>query len=155
MTNKKVRQVCRDLIESFSGGMYVPVRRDPEKDGAWEEEEAINHALYLLSQIPAYLDNGKKTKAHRHLGAAQMLLVTFGGYTVREMMNMNKPDPVEDTGKYYVMYKSYTEYNQFEGSWDLDKEEFISFEEAERWIEEAQTSSDIRDIIGPLKITGI
>lgn len=56
--------------------------------------------------------------------------------------------------KFYVVYESYTDYNQFEGSWDLQIEDFPTFKEAEDWIKTSWDADACRrhgaKIIGPL-----
>jgi len=48
--------------------------------------------------------------------------------------------------KYFVTYEYYTEYNQFEGSWDTRKETFSSLPKAREWIKHAKKSNDIKKI---------
>jgi hypothetical protein len=52
--------------------------------------------------------------------------------------------------KYYVIYQDYTEYNQFEGDWSTQFKTFNSCKEAEKWIKDVRSNSDIKDVIGPL-----
>lgn len=54
------------------------------------------------------------------------------------------------TGKYFIIYEDYTEYNQFEGSWDTRVARFSTLEKARRWLKEAKLSHNIKNIIGPL-----
>lgn len=57
--------------------------------------------------------------------------------------------------KYYVIYEYYSEYNQFEGSWDLQLEEFSSLTAAKEWINNSRCAEECRlyerKLIGPLK----
>lgn len=50
--------------------------------------------------------------------------------------------------KYYVIYNSYTEYNQFEGSWDVSYEVFNAHKEAKTFAEEQKRKDTL--IAGPL-----
>jgi viroplasmin and RNaseH domain-containing protein len=50
--------------------------------------------------------------------------------------------------KYYVIYQTYTEYNQFEGDWSTDFHKFESFEEAQRFIDNDIMVDEL--IAGPL-----
>ena len=50
--------------------------------------------------------------------------------------------------KYFVIYKDYTEYNQFEGSRDNEYESFDTLDEANNFIKHCE-----RVIAGPLKYT--
>jgi hypothetical protein len=56
--------------------------------------------------------------------------------------------------KYYVIYESYSEYNQFEGSWDLKLKEFDSIQEANKWLDNNTYVKECRlynrTLIGPL-----
>lgn len=52
--------------------------------------------------------------------------------------------------KYYVIYKQYTEYNQFEGSWDKDYDCFNNYEVAKSTKEHMCKSGNYTDVIGPL-----
>jgi hypothetical protein len=52
--------------------------------------------------------------------------------------------------KYYVIYKSYSEYNQFKGDWSTQFLIFRSCVEAEKWIRGVKENGDIKDVIGPL-----
>lgn len=58
--------------------------------------------------------------------------------------------------KYYVIYEYYTDYNQFEGSWDLQIEEFESLDKFKKWLESSRCAKDCitynRKLIGPLKL---
>ena len=49
--------------------------------------------------------------------------------------------------KYYVLHKEYTEYNQFEGSWDDTYTTFDDVEKAKRF---AESLSEYTFIAGPL-----
>lgn len=51
---------------------------------------------------------------------------------------------------YYVLYRYYSEYNQFEGSWDKDWDSFDSEEEAKDFMKRLKDNSNYRDLIGPL-----
>ena len=46
--------------------------------------------------------------------------------------------------KYIVLYESYTEYNQFEGSWDLQKDEFHYYDKAEKRYLELKNSDGFK-----------
>jgi hypothetical protein len=52
--------------------------------------------------------------------------------------------------KYYVIYDDYTEYNQFEGSWDKQFKEFDNLASAKGFINSFREYGDQRDPIGPL-----
>lgn len=52
---------------------------------------------------------------------------------------------------YYVIYKYYTEYNQFEGIWDLQMKKCESYSKIRKWIKDNKNNSNIKDIIGPLR----
>jgi hypothetical protein len=55
---------------------------------------------------------------------------------------------------FYVVYESYTDYTQFEGSWSIHVNEFESLEAAETWIEESYDWKESiqynRTALGPL-----
>ena len=51
---------------------------------------------------------------------------------------------------YYVIYKHYTEYNQLEGSWDLQVEKSKSYSKIRKWIKDNKNNPNIKGIIGPL-----
>lgn len=51
---------------------------------------------------------------------------------------------------YYVVYEKYSEYNQFEGYWVLDIEEFSDFSKAQKFKDNISKSYNYRKIIGPL-----
>ncbi len=53
--------------------------------------------------------------------------------------------------KYYIIYKEYTEYNQFEGSWDTVVEEFPTLEECQKSVYDMEKNNNIKEIVGPLK----
>lgn len=48
---------------------------------------------------------------------------------------------------YYVIYERYNEYNQFEGRWLYDVEEFRDIYEAHSFISDHQNNSDYRNFI--------
>jgi len=56
--------------------------------------------------------------------------------------------------KYYIIYEEYTDYNQFEGCWEISVEEFDSIENAESWLNTSERASECktyeRKLIGPL-----
>lgn len=56
--------------------------------------------------------------------------------------------------KFYVVYESYTEYNQFEGSWDLQIKDFKTFKEADDWMKTSWDADACKrhgaKMIGPL-----
>lgn len=58
--------------------------------------------------------------------------------------------------QFYVVYESYTDYNQFEGSWDLQIKDFPSFKEADDWMKTSQDADACRrygaKLIGPLAL---
>lgn len=70
------------------------------------------------------------------------------------MSNLCRNSPnsfsLKNMKKYYVVYQSYTEYNQFEGDWESCYSEFDSLKEASDWIKAVKKDTDLKDIIGPL-----
>lgn len=52
--------------------------------------------------------------------------------------------------KYYIIFESYQDYNQFEGVWNLDMQTFSTLEGAITYKDGLGKSGHIRDIIGPL-----
>ncbi len=48
--------------------------------------------------------------------------------------------------KYIVTYQYFTEYNQFEGSWDTQKEKFSSLSAARKWIKAEKKNNNIKQI---------
>lgn len=50
----------------------------------------------------------------------------------------------------YVIYEFYSEYNQFEGSWDKDRNAYDNVEKAETFVAEVKKNSNYRNIVGPL-----
>lgn len=57
-------------------------------------------------------------------------------------------------GPYYFIYERYTDYNQFEGSWDIAYIEFKTEPEAKEWLRESGKARECRmydrKLIGPL-----
>lgn len=53
------------------------------------------------------------------------------------------------SNKFYVIYEEYSEYNQFEGTWDTMAEDFDTEEAANLFIA-GLTHQDYQNIIGPL-----
>jgi hypothetical protein len=53
---------------------------------------------------------------------------------------------------YYVLYEQYTEFNQFEGGWDLNMETFKSIGAAQMFMNKVKDSSNYRTVIGPLNL---
>lgn len=58
--------------------------------------------------------------------------------------------------KYYIIYEEYTEYNQFEGIWEISYKEFGSYQDAKDWIEDSFEAEEARrnerKLIGPLNL---
>ena len=52
---------------------------------------------------------------------------------------------------YYVLYEEYSEYNQFEGSWDKDWKSFNTEKEAIDYVLSIQKNHNYHNVIGPLK----
>lgn len=55
--------------------------------------------------------------------------------------------------KHYIVFEDYSEYNQFEGSYDWIVEEFKTLQQANKRVDELkhlQGSGYVRKIIGPL-----
>jgi hypothetical protein len=52
--------------------------------------------------------------------------------------------------KFYVFYEYYSEYNQFEGSWEKDWAVFDGSEDAQGFIDSHTDNSDYRNFVGPL-----
>lgn len=56
--------------------------------------------------------------------------------------------------KFFIIYERFAEFNQFEGSWEIDYEEFATFEEAQSWIAISRPAEECRlhkrKLIGPL-----
>ena len=54
----------------------------------------------------------------------------------------------------YVIYEEYTEYNQFEGRWDIYFKEFDDIPAAKEWMQESYEAGQCRlhgaKLIGPL-----
>ena len=48
--------------------------------------------------------------------------------------------------KYIVTYQWYTEYNQFEGSWDWNVDKFTSLIKAEAFIKSIEKNGNFRNI---------
>ena len=54
--------------------------------------------------------------------------------------------------KYYVIYSYFSEYNQFEGNWDVRFETFKTKESALKWIESVKNDGNFKQLIGPLTL---
>ena len=58
--------------------------------------------------------------------------------------------------KFYVVYESYAEHNQFEGSWDLQIIDFPTLKEADDWMKTSWEADACRrykaKLIGPLAL---
>ena len=52
--------------------------------------------------------------------------------------------------KYYVIYMDYSEYNQFEGSWERLVKDYDSFNEAKKEADDMRSSHYDREVVGPL-----
>lgn len=52
--------------------------------------------------------------------------------------------------KYYVIYKKYIEWNQFEGRWMSEWQEFNNKKEVIEWMKNIKSDNNYDDIIGPL-----
>lgn len=52
--------------------------------------------------------------------------------------------------KFYVIYDSYTEYDQFSGDWAIKYKSFKTLKKCEEFINEIKLIDDYKDIIGPL-----
>lgn len=52
--------------------------------------------------------------------------------------------------QYFVIYKEYQEYNQFEGTWNTDYEVYTKLKLAYEFINTLQNDENYRDIVGPL-----
>lgn len=47
---------------------------------------------------------------------------------------------------YFVIYKWYSEYNQFEGSWDWQVDKFDSLKKAKSMVESLKENSDAKNV---------
>lgn len=56
--------------------------------------------------------------------------------------------------QFYVVYEEYSEFNQFEGEWNLYIKEFSTLAEADEWLRTSREADDARrckrKLIGPL-----
>lgn len=52
--------------------------------------------------------------------------------------------------KYFVIYQEYTEYNQFEGSWDTEYHSFDDLDKAKAFAASCEKSYSLRLLAGPL-----
>jgi len=52
--------------------------------------------------------------------------------------------------KYIVIFEEYSDYNQFEGSWDKDWSFFAKLKEAEVFAANLKGNHNYRNVVGPL-----
>lgn len=55
--------------------------------------EVMNHALWMLDQIEAYLRQGRMAKAHRWIGMVQDILFMGGVFSIEELKKHNTVGP--------------------------------------------------------------
>jgi hypothetical protein len=59
-------------------------------------------------------------------------------------MRRNRKNKMKD--KFYIVYMEYSEYNQFEGSWDLRVDRFKTHLAASKAREALLKSNDVKDV---------
>ncbi len=80
MENQKIINVCKIYKKELS-----PFTEDPNF------AEQYKHILWMLRQIPGFLEEGRKEKVNRWLGFIQGALWADGVYTIEEMKDHNRP----------------------------------------------------------------
>lgn len=53
--------------------------------------DLLSHALYMLDEIPKFIESGRMEKANRWIGFLQGILWSQGIASVQGFMNMNRP----------------------------------------------------------------
>ena len=92
MTKKKILAVVELYRERFEAEEIPKIRLglDDKFCSRWD---MLAHAHYLLDGIVEYVENPEQVgETGRHLGCVQVLLIVCGCYTIREVMNHNRPD---------------------------------------------------------------
>jgi len=83
----QVREVIENYKEDFKSKFLVQGEEiSPIKDG-----DPLEHALWMIDNIPEFLDAKRIEKAMRWLGFVQGIFYTEGIYTIEEMKHHNKP----------------------------------------------------------------
>ncbi len=109
MTPEKCREVIRfyrdNLIELFYGGIEDIVGKRPEAIKPkpfgddelilWpiDQEERLAHLFYMLDMMEKFLDEGRMEKFFRWLGFIQGVCWGSGYQTLKELKDLNKPEP--------------------------------------------------------------
>ena len=92
MTPTKIKYVAETLVSQLEKGGIKAIRFSPDR---YLEEatqlEKKQHALFLLKNIPIFLEEGRLGKANRHLAAAQTCLSFARFATVEDSMLLNRP----------------------------------------------------------------
>ena len=73
-----------DICEMYKGELS-PFAEQPHF------EETYKHILWMLWQIPQFIEEGRKEKAGRWLGFVQGVLWAEDVYTIEEMKEHNRP----------------------------------------------------------------
>lgn len=92
MTPTKIISVAQLYQSQFAAQQIQPQRMDLDRTfGSLSQAEVVAHAAYLSPNIIEYATAGRIGKANRHLTAVQMLLGFADWYTLRELMDHNRP----------------------------------------------------------------
>lgn len=67
------------------------LRSDESCKDFFSKDETISHVLWMVYQIPKFIEAGRKEKANRWLGFVQGTLWAKDIYTIEEMKEHNKP----------------------------------------------------------------
>lgn len=94
MTPEKIKEVVSKYQADLTRTKVTPQRiSETKKFGECSQEEILSHAAYLCVNILSFIENPEKfAKANRHLTAIQMCLSFANIYTLKEIMNHNRPD---------------------------------------------------------------
>lgn len=93
MTTEKILQVVKRYRGLLEQSGISKERMDPGKAFAeLTSRQLLAHAHYLLDGIEQYARDPEKIgKTGRHLGSVQTLLSVAGIFTLRELMDHNRP----------------------------------------------------------------
>ena len=92
MLKAKIISIISQYEKEFKEKGVTKKRKNPSQFFA-SKTEMLEHAYYLTDGIKEFVNTpGKRGKVGRHFGSLQTLLWVSGEYTLRELMNHNRPD---------------------------------------------------------------
>lgn len=93
MTTEKIISVIEIYEKRLREADIPKIRMDPQRTfGSLTKEEMLAHAHFLCDGIRIYAkDPEKEGKTGRHLASIQLCLSFAGWYTLKDLMDHNRP----------------------------------------------------------------